>query len=57
MSKFKEDEIYSIFKEIGSNKRLKEDWEKELLTLKNNITHNHIDYSELYIKAYNNIKK
>lgn len=56
MSKFKEDELYEIFTDLRKNPQLKNSWENEMKILKSKYIYNY-DHSDLYITAYNNIKK
>jgi len=57
MSKFKEDELYEIFKKIRENKELENSWNKEVSILKQHSKYLHCESYDLYIDAYNNIKK
>jgi len=57
MSKFKEDELYEIFKKIRENKELENSWNKEVLILKQHSKYLHCESYDLYVDAYNNIKK
>jgi len=56
MSKFKEDELYEIFTNLRKNPQLKNSWENEMKILKSKYIYNYV-HSDLYIIAYNNIKK
>jgi len=56
MSKFKEDEIYEIFTDLRKSSKLSKLWDNEMKILKSKDNY-HCDPCDLYITAYNNIKK